>query len=136
MNDQGWNIYCISIFNNIYTTQMLDQVTLVLPGNYRVFSVRWIFWNGYISANLQYFFQLKKGPLSRHLNIFKTFEIIKIDKELRILWMFKVGSWFLERYKNVATFNYYRTLISLLWQCLPIKVREKLYIGKSIQIVF
>ena len=59
---------------------------------YRVFQVRCIFCNGYISANFQYFFNWKKGPLSRHLNIFKTFEIIKIDKELEILWTFKVGS--------------------------------------------
>ena len=66
------------------------------------------------------------GKKVRYLDIWtflKTFEIIKIDKELEFLWTFKVGSWFLERYKNVATFNYYRTLISLLWQCLPIKVR-------------
>ena len=39
--------------------------------------------------------------------------------------MFKVGSWFLQSYKKVTTFDYYRTSTSLLWQCLPIRVREK-----------
>ena len=35
------------------------------------------------------FFNWKKAPLSRHRDIFKTFEIVKINEELKNLWMFK-----------------------------------------------
>ena len=51
-----------------------------------------VFFEMAISQPIFNIFSIGKKVLSRHLIIFKTFEIIKIDKELKILWMFKVGS--------------------------------------------